>query len=289
MPCRPRGRCYRAESAPRARTTPTVSEARDSGSTSPKSSSSSSRDSVSFVEQRARDAVEKRAVLRDDPERLVVGEVGQAALLLVAQALGLLGEGVVVGAHRPRHGAVAHAVFEDHRARERRHLLEVVRRAVRDASEDDLLRGTAGERHDHPVDELLLRVEVALLLGQMKRVSQRVPARDDRRLLHRRRVSHQVRHQRVARLVVGEDPLLLVRDHAALLQARDHAVERVVEVVLLRSGCGCAGRRRSPPRCRCSQAPLRSGPRSGARSSRGRRPRRAACHACGRRGCRGGP
>ena len=43
---------------------------------------------------------------------------------------------------------------------------------------------------------------------------------------------HQVRHERVAALVVGEDPLLLVGDHAALLEAGDHAVHRVVEVVL---------------------------------------------------------
>ena len=41
----------------------------------------------------------------------------------------------------------------------------------------------------------------------------------------------QVRDERVAALVVGEDALLLVGDDAALLQAGDDALERVVEVL----------------------------------------------------------
>ena len=58
--------------------------------------------------------------------------VGQPRLLRVAQPLRLLRERVVVGAHRPRRRRLGHAVLEDHRAGDLRHLLEVVRRAVRD-------------------------------------------------------------------------------------------------------------------------------------------------------------
>ena len=78
--------------------------------------------------------------------------------------------------------------------------------------------------------ELLLRVEVAVLLGQVERVAERVAARDDRHLLQLHRGAHQVRHQRVAALVVGEDAPLLLGQHLLLLQAGDDALERVVEV-----------------------------------------------------------
>ena len=54
-----------------------------------------------LLEERVREPVERGAVLRDQPDRLLVGVVGQAGLLLVAQPLRLLGERVVVGAHRP--------------------------------------------------------------------------------------------------------------------------------------------------------------------------------------------
>ena len=39
-----------------------------------------------------------------------------------------------------------------------------------------------------------------------------------------------MRHQRVTRLVVREDPLLLLRDHPALLQTGDDPLHRVLEV-----------------------------------------------------------
>src|SRR5438093_160786 len=55
-----------------------------------------------LLEQRVRDAVEERAMLRDQPNRLTVRLVGEPRLLLVAHAFRLLREGVVVGADRPR-------------------------------------------------------------------------------------------------------------------------------------------------------------------------------------------
>src|SRR4051794_16136890 len=54
-----------------------------------------------LLEQRVRNAVERRAVLRQQADGLGVGLVGEARLLAVTQALRLLRQRVVVGAHRP--------------------------------------------------------------------------------------------------------------------------------------------------------------------------------------------
>ena len=63
--------------------------------------------------------------------------------------------------------------------------LEVVGGAVRDAAEDDLLGRPAGEEDHHQVDELLARVQVAVLARHVERVAERLAAGDDRRLLCR--------------------------------------------------------------------------------------------------------
>ena len=213
-------------------TRPTISLALDSGSTSASMRDHLVADERLLLEQRPREAVESGPMLGDQADRLHVGVVGEAGLLLVAHALGLLGQRVVVGAHRPRDDALRHPVLEDHRAGQLGHLLEVVRGAVRDAAEHDLLGGAAGERDLHPVDELLPRVQVAVLLGEVERVAEGLAARDDRRLVHGEALAHQVRHERVAALVVGEDPLLLLGHDLALLEAGDDPLHGVVEVDL---------------------------------------------------------
>ena len=81
----------------------------------------------------------------------------------------------------------------------------------------------------------------------------------------------------MAGLVVGDDLLLVVVDHAARLHAGDDALERAVEVLGQDDVAAARGRRRSPPRCRCWRGRRRSGRSSGARRARGPRPRRAAC------------
>src|SRR5918999_4966660 len=125
-----------------------------------------------LLEQSVREAVEPGAMLRDQPHSLGVRAVGETCLLEVAHLLRLLGERVVIGTHRARDDALRHAVFEDHRAREVGDLLEVVGGAVRDAAEHDLLGRPARERDLHPVDELLARVQVPLLVGKVERVAQ---------------------------------------------------------------------------------------------------------------------
>ena len=87
-----------------------------------------------------------------------------------------------------------------------------------------------------------LGVQVAILGRQVVGVAERVAARDDRHLLDREQVAHQVREQDVAGLVEGEDPLLLVGDDPALLEAGDDPLHRVLEVRELdRLGLAAAG------------------------------------------------
>ena len=138
-----------------------------------------------LLEQLRRDAVEGAPVLGDEPDGLRVGLIRQARLLVVAEALRLLGQRVVVGPQRARGHLVAHAVLEDHRPRDRRHALEVVRGSVRDRAEDDLLRRPPSEEHLHAVDQLLLGREEPVLLRRVQRVPEREAAGDDRHLLHR--------------------------------------------------------------------------------------------------------
>ena len=158
---------------------PTRSEASDSGSTSASSSSSSGRRSVSFSSSARASEVERAAVLGEEADRILEGVVAEAGLLLVAQLLRPLGERVVVGAHRPRGDLVAHAELEHHRAGELGDALEVVGGAVGHGAEDDLLGGAAREQHLHQVEELLLRVQVAVFLRRVERVAERAAAGDD--------------------------------------------------------------------------------------------------------------
>ena len=99
------------------RTVPMVSLERDSCATSSSISSSSAAIERLLLEQRCRQPVETGAMLarrRWPPRR----RVGETSLLAVAQPLRLLGQRVVVGAHRARRRHVGHAVLEHHGAGE---------------------------------------------------------------------------------------------------------------------------------------------------------------------------
>src|ERR687887_846276 len=172
-----------------------------------------------LLEQRVGELVERPAVFGEEAERLREGVVTQPRLLLVAEALRVLRERVVVRAHRPRRDALAHPELEHHRAGELRDALEVVGGPVRHGAEDDLLGGAARQEDLHQIEQLFLRVQVSVFLGRVERVAERTAARDDGHLLHRLRAADEVRHERVATLVVSEDALLLLRDDAPLLEA----------------------------------------------------------------------
>ena len=123
----------------------------------------------------------------------------------------------------------AHPELADHPARDLAHLLEVGHRPRRHPAEHEDLRDAAGEAHGHLVAQLLARHEEPLLVGQAPGVAERRAARDDRDLVHGRH-AEQVRHQRMPRLVVRDDPLLFLVDRAMAQQAGDDPLERVVEV-----------------------------------------------------------
>ena len=150
-------------------------------------------------------------------------------------------------------------------------LLEVVRRAVRDAAEDDLLGSPSGEEDLHHVDQLFLRVQVPVLDRHVQRVAEGLATRDDRHLVHGQDVAHQVRMQCMPGLVVGEDPLLLLADDAPLLKAGDDTFDRRLEVSGVDRLLAARDRRRSPLRWRCWRGRLRSDRRSAGRPRRGRR------------------
>ena len=98
--------------------------------------------------------------------------------------------------------------------------------------EGDLLRDPARQQDLHVVDQLLARLQVAVLLRQVERVAERLAARDDRHLLHLVHGGQELGHQRVSGLVPGDDALLVGGDHLPRLQARHHPLEGVLEVGL---------------------------------------------------------
>ncbi len=74
-------------------------------------------------------------------------------------------------------------------------------------------------------------MEVAVFDRDVERVTERLTARNDRHLVNGERAAHEMGHERVPGLVVGEDALLLLRDHAPLLQTGDDTLHCSVEVL----------------------------------------------------------
>ena len=159
-----------------------------------------------------------------------MGLEGQRLLLLVADAAGDVREhrGIDEGARRVVRGA--HPVDVDHRLRDVGDALEVVRGAGRDLAEDELLGDAAAEQHGHLVDQLVARLQVAVLVGQVHDVAERLPAGDDRDLVDALGRLEQLAAERVAGLVIGDDAPLVVVERRRGLDARDDALERLVEV-----------------------------------------------------------
>ena len=129
---------------------------------------------------------------------------------------------------------LAHAVTCDHRAGELGRLLNVVRRTGRDGTEADLLgSAAAGERRDL-VLHFLARHQVMVALLDLHRVAQRARgAGDNGDLLHRGGVALQRRDERVAGLVVGDDPFFVVgKDGVLLLIACDDDLNALLQIGL---------------------------------------------------------
>ena len=144
-------------------------------------------------------------------------------------------KGLGVGVAQLDHAdAVAHAVVGDHGAGRLRGLLDVVSGAGRRVAEHDLLGDAATHAVDQIVEELVAGLVEAILGGHDHRVAQRATARQDRHLRDRIRVVQGGGGQGVAGLVVGGHGLVVVvHDAGALLRARDHAVDGLVDGALI--------------------------------------------------------
>src|SRR5213594_692157 len=190
------------------------------------------------------DGVHLPALPGEDRLRGLVAVVDDAANLLVDEGghlfriVALLAEvaaeeyELLLVAHR--HGAelLRHAPLRDHAAGHLRRALDVVLGSGRDVVEDDLLRHPAAHDAGDLVHELVARDEVLVLLGKAQGPAESHAAGDDRDLVHRVGVRQRLHHQRVTRLVVGDDLLLLLGDAAALaLGARDDTRDRLLQLV----------------------------------------------------------
>ena len=173
----------------------------------------------------------------------------------------------------------AHRVVVDHRARDLGDAREVVGGAGGDRAEHDLLRGAAAEQHGHVVDQLLARLEVAVLLREVERVAQRAPARHDRDLVHAVDARQQLGAQRVAGLVERDDAALVVVERAARLHAGHDALERGVEVGVGDELAVLAGREDRRLVAEVREVGAGQARRLARDHARGRRCR-AACRAC---------
>ena len=187
--------------------------------------------------------VEDSPVLRQNRPCLAVGVLNESARLDVDRADHSVRMDFSAAAHSPLEGVGvfggeaddpdlgAHAVLGDHASRYARGFLDVVRRAGGRIVEDDLL----GDAPAHGVGQLIEQVVagdgVAVLGGQDHRVAEGAPARQDRHLGHRIGVVQSRRRQRVARLVVGGQQLVLIvhRPRAPLRTGHD-AVDGLIDV-----------------------------------------------------------
>src|SRR6266849_3166790 len=149
----------------------------------------------------------------------LLGEVAAEEDLLL-----LLAEG-----HGPE--LLAHAPLAHHLARQLGGALDVVARPGRHAAERELLRRPPAEEDGQLAEEVVLRVGVPVVERHLLRQPERHTARDDGHLVDRIGVRDELRHQGVARLVVGDDPPFLdADDHRAPLGAHHHLVLGDLEV-----------------------------------------------------------
>ncbi len=215
-----------------------------------------------------------------------MGLEGQVLLLLVADAPRQVGHRLGVDDRAAGGlGRGAHRVLVDHRVRDVGDAAQVVGRTGRDGAEHDLLGDAPAEQDGHLVDELVARLEVGVLVGEVHDVAQRPPAGHDRDLVHAVGRDQELAAQRVPGLVVGDDAALVVVERRRGLHAGDHALQRVVEVPGADGDAAAA--RAEDRRLVADVGQVGTGQAAGllGHDARARRPRAAACRACGPRGC----
>ncbi len=194
------------------------------------------------LEQLQHEIVQHVPVLDQDLPRLVVSRLDEPAHLVIDGRGNLLGivarmrhlpaeeRLTVAGAELPRAQALAHAVLDNHAARDGRRLLDVVGRARGRLVEDQFLGRPAAQQHRQLVHHLGTADQEFVLRRRGGGVPECAAARDDRNLVHRVGVGHRVAHQGVPALVVSDDLALLLRQqHALALRTRSHPVNGLLE------------------------------------------------------------
>ena len=135
----------------------------------------------------------------------------------------------------------AHPELGDHLLADQVDPVEVVDGARVGLAQHLLLGGAPAEQRHHLVEQLVARLQVAVLLRRVADEAERRTAGDDAEDL-RRVEAEQPPAERVAGLVVGDDPALLRAQAPRLLGADRLAQQRLVEIVAgHRRAAGAAG------------------------------------------------
>src|SRR2546426_1639652 len=172
-----------------------------------------------------------RAVADDAPDLHVDLERGLLAVVLPPRDFPPEENVLLVLAEREGPEFLRHAPLADHLARHLRGLLEIIPGPGRELVQHDLLRGPAAQQDRDPVDEVFPRVVVLVVERQLLGEPEGPAARDDRDLVHGIGAGQEVGDQRVARLVIGDRPLLGVTDdHRPPLDPHQDLVLGVLEV-----------------------------------------------------------
>ena len=93
---------------------------------------------------------------------------------------------------------------------------EVIRRAGRRVSKNDLFSRASAEGCGEIVHELGTALQITVICRQVHRVAESHAARNDRYFVHRVAVGQHSHYESVPRFVIRDDPFLFVVDQAAL-------------------------------------------------------------------------
>jgi hypothetical protein len=183
-------------------------------------------------------AQDPRDLFVDDPAR-VLGVVPGVHEVLAEEDHALRAPG-----HRA--DAVGHAPLADHLAGELGVALQVVARPGREVAVDEELGDPSAHAHGERVLDVLARVDVALLEGQLLGDAERHAGRDDAHLEQRVGVREHVGEHRVAGLVEG-DALLLGSESTRLSRCWPMSTRSRAASKSRISTTGCRGARRAAP------------------------------------------
>ncbi|OQA28829.1 MAG: hypothetical protein BWY59_00654 [Verrucomicrobia bacterium ADurb.Bin345] len=190
------------------------------------------RDHVQFLAVRAKQVDRVFVRVADDAADFLVDLPGRfLAEILRLRNVAAEKNQLLPRAEGLRTERIAHAPIAHHHAGEARRFLEIALRPRRDFIIDHFFGGAAAHQaHQHRA-QAFLALRVAVLLRQLHGGPERGSARNDRDLVQRLGIAHQLHDDRVTRLVVGRELFLFVVQHpAAALPAPTHLVAGFLEI-----------------------------------------------------------